>query len=357
MVVIASIGNMKKSSRYSNYALAGVLLLAVATPLFAAQAPQLGAAAGYTILDSTTLNAQARVDAQRVYSELFTGACVDLTNQNLNNQRLGPGIYCINKNADFNGQVFLDARGDANAVFVFRVNGNFSIWPDSVVFLAGGARAENIFWVINGSAIFGTSAHAAGTFIAVGPISFGRGGDNPIYDERGSVDGRLISLQGKVTVSPQVTVGFIPQFGIISPPPTIIVQPAPAPVVSTGQLTVINTNPHFALFVNGYRVVSGKQSVLAPATYTISEINVSSVNYNAPSYSGDCVQNGLNGIVTLNAGDQKTCVIENAVGSGVFPGLPNTGASGSYLILLNIFGLALIGFFIWDERRFRKLVS
>ncbi len=350
---------MKKSSLYIDYALVGALLLAIAAPSFAVNAPNIGAVAGYTILDSTTPNTQARVDAQRIYNELFTGVCADLTNQDLNNQRLAPGAYCINKNSDFNGQIFLDARGDANAVFVFRVNGNLSIWPDSVVQLAGGARAENIFWVANGSISIRTNAHAAGTFIAVGPISFGRGGDNPIYDERGIVDGRLISLQGKVTVSPLVTIGFIPPLGVISSIPIIplIPQSAPMPVGTTGLLTVINTNSHFALFVNGYRVVSGQQSVLAPATYTISEINVSSVNYGAPSYSGDCTQNGLNGIVILQAGDQKTCVVGNTVGSEIFPGLPNTGASGSYLMLFNLFGLALMGIFVWEERRFKKSVS
>lgn len=350
---------MKNTWRLGDISFVAMLLTAVAAPSFAVNAPQLGAAAGFTIIDSATANAQARLDAQRAYNELFGSACVDITNQDLNNQRFAPGVYCINKNSDFNGQVVLDAQGNENAVFVFRVNGKLSVWPDSIMQLVGGARSQNVFWAINGLATFGTNARAAGTFIAVGPISFGRGGDNPIYDERGLIDGRLISLNDRVTASPLVSVGFIPSFVSAPLPPSYI---PPAPVISapasTGIVTVVNNDPHFVVFVDGLRVENGQRVSVVPGAHTVSEVVISDAQYWMPVWSGDCAGNGLNGIVTVNAGDQKTCAVTNALAvSGALPGLPNTGASGPYLTLLNLFGLALIGILLWEERRFKASLS
>ncbi len=350
---------MKNIWHIGDISLVAMLLMAVAAPSFAVNASQLGAAANFTIIDSATTNAQARIDAGRAYNELWGSACVDITNQDLNNQRFAPGVYCINKNSDFNGQVMLDARGDANAVFVFRVNGTFSIWPDSVIQLVGGALPQNVFWVINGSALLGTSVRAAGTFIAVGPVSFGRGGDNLAFDEDGLVDGRLISLNGRVSVPARVRVGFIPSFVSVPTPP---VYTAPAPVIvtsaSTGIITAMNNNPHFVVFVDGLRVENGQRVSVVPGVHTVSEINVSDAQYWMPVWSGDCAGNGLNGIVSVNAGDAKVCTVTNALAvGGALPGLPNTGASGPYLTLLNLFGLALIGMFVWEERRSRVSLS
>lgn len=74
---------------------------------------------------------------------------------------------------------------------------------------------------------------------------------------------------------------------------------------------VINDNggtlqaSHFPLFINGAPTTSGVTVTLAPGSYTVTENTQS--NY-AASYSGDC--NG-NGIVTLNAGENKICTITN----------------------------------------------
>ena len=345
--------------------LLGALLMLVAAPLFAVTAPSLGTAAGYAILDINTPNAtQARVDAYTVYNQLLNMQCTtDLTRQNLNNQRLIPGVYCVSGNYDFNGQVLLDAQGDPNALFVFKLSTLFTVWPDSRVLLVGGAQAQNVFWQVGGKVLIGTSADVTGTVVTVDSITFGRGADNPVFDERGMVNGRLWSVEKTVTVPAQVTVGFqSPPVSISTP---VVQQSVSEPANSFGWLTVINNDSNFTLFVNGYRVESGRQYPFAPGTYTVSEVNVSHLEYSAPIMSGACAQNGLNGVVTLAANDQKTCTVTNTLfpyrygGTIAYPTLPNTGGGGAYIPLINAAGMILIMAFIAEEymsaRRMRRI--
>jgi hypothetical protein len=122
-------------------------------------------------------------------------------------------------------------------------------------------------------------------------------------------------------------------------------------------------------FVNGMAVVKGMKTPLNPGTYTVTEINTSDRDYGTPSYSGACAQNGLTGIVTINAGDSATCVITNTpvggwaavaapsvstCGGGCAPTMPNTGFGGASLPALNTLGLLLIAGLAWTERSSEK---
>lgn len=363
---------MKKSTRIIDVGFVGALLMLVAAPLFAVTAPALGEAARYTILDVNTPNAMtARVDAQNAYNQLLTMQCTtDMGRQDLNNQRLYPGVYCFTGNHDFNGQVLLDAKGDPNAVFIFKMSAVFTVWPDSRVVLVGGAQAQNVFWAVGGKVIIGTSADFAGTIIAFDSITFGRGGENPVFDEHGSVNGRLWSIGSTVTVPSQVAVGF-QSVPVIVPVATVVQQPVSAQQISpVGWLTIMNSDPNFMFFVNGYRVMPGQQYPFASGTYTVNEINVSNLEYGNPVWGGACTQNGLNGIVTIAVNEQKICTVTNtpfaySYGGTVayapstnMPTLPNTGGGGAYLPFLNAAGMMLVMAFIAEEflasRRIRK---
>lgn len=61
----------------------------------------------------------------------------------------------------------------------------------------------------------------------------------------------------------------------------------------------------FPLFVNGVPVLSDEERVVTPGTYTVTETNFP--NY-VGTFSGDC---DANGVVTMNAGDVKECIITN----------------------------------------------
>lgn len=355
--------HMKKYPYLVDIALVAGLLAVIAAPSFAVTMPSIGAASGYAIIDSLTPNAQAKADVQNAYNQILAMACTsDMTNQNLNNQRLGAGVYCFSTPTVLNGQVLLDAHGDQNAVFIFKMASRFDVWPDAEVLLIGGTQPQNVFWLAGGAVSIGTSANFAGTVITIAPIWFGRGGDAPVFDERGTVNGRLWSIGSTVSVPSRVVVGFIT--------PTVtsyVVEPQPEPQAvqqPTGALlSVIVNEPGFVPFVNGMRVASGMKNPLPAGTYTVSEINTSAVEYGTPSFSVGCSQNGLTGLVTLNAGDDKVCVINNTTFSvyggniAMVPHMPNTGVGGSYLPLFNLIGLMLVAAFVWQETSYGKRFS
>ncbi len=361
---------MKKYSYVGDIALVAGLLAFIAAPSFAVTMPNIGAAAGYAILDSTTANTQAKADAQSAYNEILSMACTkDMTDQNLNNQQLAPGVYCFGTPTFLQGQVLFDAKGDSNAVFVMKMASRFDAWPDSHVVLLNGAQAQNIFWLSGGAATLGDSVDFAGTVITMAPISFGRGGDSPVFDERGAVNGRLWSIGNTVTVPKTVAVGFVaplPNIYNIPQPQYVVQQPVAVPAQGA-LLSVIVNEPGFIPFVNGMRVTSGMKTPFAAGTYTVSEVNTSSVNYGTPTFSGGCMQNGLTGVITLSAGDDKVCVINNTpvggwptgpavavCGGACLPTMPNTGHGGSALPALNTVGLMLVAGFVWQETSFKK---
>ncbi len=362
---------MKKYPIVADIALVAGLFAFIAAPSFAVTMPNLGAAAGYAILDSATPNTQAKADAQSAYNQILGMACTaDMTDQNLNNQKLAPGVYCFGTPTFLQGQVLFDAKGDSSAVFVMKMASRFDAWPDSHVMLLNGARPENIFWLSGGAATLGDSVNFAGTVITMAPIAFGRGGDAPVFDERGTVNGRLWSIGNTVTVPSRVTVGFVAApvanvFGVsqVQQPVAVVSQP------NNALLSVIVNEPGFIPFVNGMRVTSGMKTPFAAGTYTVSEVNTSGTDYGMPTFSGSCTQNGLTGVVTLTAGADVVCVINNApvggwtagpvaaCGKACAPTMPNTGFGGSVMPALNVIGLMLVTGFVWTESSSAKRSS
>lgn len=359
---------MKKYSYGVDIVLVGALLALIAAPSFAITMPNVGAAAGYAILDSATPNAQAKADAQTAYNEILGMACTkNMTDQNLNNQKLEAGVYCFGTPTFLHGQILFDANNNPNAVFIMKMASRFDAWPNSHVVLLNGAKAENIFWLAGGAVTLGNSVDFAGTVITMAPISFGRGGDSPVFDEKGMVNGRLWSVGNTVTVPSRVAVGFVaPVVTTIIPTPQNVAPFSTAVVTQpTGALlSVIVNEPGVIPFVNGVRVVSGMKTPFAAGTYTVSEINTSDIEYGAPVFSSACTQNGLTGSVVLQAGDDVVCVINNTPvggwsskpvvstcsGGECAPTMPNTGFGGGYTPLFNMTGLALIAGFVWAER-------
>jgi Ice-binding-like/Bacterial Ig-like domain/Collagen triple helix repeat (20 copies) len=81
---------------------------------------------------------------------------------------LTPGLYTDGAAATLAASmtVTLDAGGDANAVFVFQVNGALSLGAGAKVKLQGGAQASHVFWQVNGGFDVGAGGQFAGTVMA-----------------------------------------------------------------------------------------------------------------------------------------------------------------------------------------------
>ena len=68
-----------------------------------------------------------------------------------NNLELTPHTYLLNSATTFTGTVFLNAQGNANAVFIIKVNGAFATSTFSKVVLKNGAQSKNVFWKVEGA--------------------------------------------------------------------------------------------------------------------------------------------------------------------------------------------------------------
>jgi hypothetical protein len=107
-------------------------------------------------------------------------------------ETLNAGVYAIAGAGSIVGTLTLDALGDPNAVFIFRLAGAFSTGASSSVILANGASACNVFCVAQGAVSLGATSTMKGTVIANnGAVSAGAGS---------SIIGRLFSTAGVASI-------------------------------------------------------------------------------------------------------------------------------------------------------------
>jgi len=117
-------------------------------------------------------------------------------------QTLLPGVYNSQSSLGITGDLFLDAQGDTNAVWVFQIGSTLTTATNnSAVVLLNGAQASNVFWAVGSSATLGTGTAFAGTIIAQASITANTGA---------SVNGRLIALTGAVTLNNNSIALFLP---------------------------------------------------------------------------------------------------------------------------------------------------
>ncbi|HMJ91998.1 MAG TPA: ice-binding family protein [Candidatus Acidoferrum sp.] len=104
-----------------------------------------------------------------------TLAPVDVANADLGGQTLVPGLYKSTGTLALTGTVTLDARGDANAVFIFQIASSLDTASGSQVVLSGEAKAANVFWQVGTSATLATTTAFKGTIMADQSITMATG--------------------------------------------------------------------------------------------------------------------------------------------------------------------------------------
>lgn len=110
-----------------------------------------------------------------------------------NGQTLYAGTYDIGESASLSNTLILDAEGDANAVFIFKIQGAFSSAASSQVLLTNGALACNVFWKVEGLVDLATNTSIKGTIVANNAAI--------ILNTGVILEGRALSTTGAVTVS------------------------------------------------------------------------------------------------------------------------------------------------------------
>jgi len=110
-----------------------------------------------------------------------------------NGTTLVSGIYAIAGNSTLDLDLTLDGQSDPNAVFIFKVQGTFSTAVNSSVVLINGAKACNVYWIVEGLVSMASGTSMKGTVIANNAaISISSGA---------SLEGRALAIAGAVNVT------------------------------------------------------------------------------------------------------------------------------------------------------------
>ncbi len=103
---------------------------------------------------------------------------------------LTPHTYLLNAATFLTDTLYLNAKGNVNAVFVLQITGAFSTSTHSQILLTNGAQAKNVFWKIDGATSINDSSIFEGTIICNGAISINTGV---------AIDGRALTNLGDLT--------------------------------------------------------------------------------------------------------------------------------------------------------------
>ncbi len=130
-----------------------------------------------TIHAADPVAAQAKLDLTSAYNNAqgrSTGA-ISLPGD-LSGLTFTPGLYSNSTSVMLSaGNVTLDALGDVNAVFIFKMGSTLTTLSGTGVILSGGAQAKNIFWSVGTSATLGTNSVFYGNILADQSISLNTG--------------------------------------------------------------------------------------------------------------------------------------------------------------------------------------
>jgi hypothetical protein len=103
------------------------------------------------------------------------------------------GIYSIGESASLTGILYLDAEGDANAEFTFKIAGAFSTASLSQVVLINNAKACNVFWKIEGLIDMASGTKMKGNMIANNAAI--------VMNSGVELEGRALSTTGAVSTT------------------------------------------------------------------------------------------------------------------------------------------------------------
>lgn len=144
--------------------------------------------------------AQGLLDLQAAYNQIVAMPATNSSHVPAmgGGETLFPGVYLFPAAASIAAVLNLDAKGNPNAVFVFKIGGAFTVGAVSSIVLKNGALARNVFFVSEGAISVGATCIMKGTLIAhAGALAFNAGS---------SLEGRFFTITGAITFGPATAV-------------------------------------------------------------------------------------------------------------------------------------------------------
>ncbi|HEY3292042.1 MAG TPA: ice-binding family protein [Candidatus Nanopelagicaceae bacterium] len=306
----------------------------------------IGLAPGTSFTGNTTVTASgvqhiadtsattAQTDLVTAFNDISAPAPTVLASPELASQVITPGVYSTGAGSFANsGALTLDAKGDANAVFIFQAATTLTTSAGSTMTLINGAQACHVYWKVGSSATLGANSTFVGHVYALTSITANTGAN---------IQGQLLARTGAVNLNANTITNSacatVTPTPTVTPTDTATVTPTvtPTPVVTPvapGTLIVIKhvVNTYggtavasdFIIHVthNGSEVAgspaagvdgAGHSYTLAPGTYLVSETHVD--GYYGTFANTDPALGGLitaDGLITIASGQVATIVRTN----------------------------------------------
>ncbi len=144
-----------------------------------------------TIHAADAVAVQAQSDLTTGYLDAAGRTPVTTVSADLGGQTLVAGVYKATSGLGLTGTVTLDAKSDANSVFIFQAGSTLITASNSTVQLTGGAQACNVFWQVGSSATLGTGSSFSGSILALTSATVQTGT---------TVSGRVLARNGQVSL-------------------------------------------------------------------------------------------------------------------------------------------------------------
>ena len=182
-----------------------------------------GVVVGGAIHNNDAVAVQAQNDLTTAYNNIAATPCtVDLTGQNLGGLTLTPGVYCFSSSAQLTGALTLNALGNPNALFLFKIGSTLTTASGSTVtVINGGSSCNRVYWQVGSSATLGTGTAFAGDILALTSITLTTGANS---------SGKLLARNGAVTLD----TNNVNTCGALPVCPVVIVNPATLPNGTVG---------------------------------------------------------------------------------------------------------------------------
>ncbi|MCA1600840.1 MAG: ice-binding family protein [Acidobacteria bacterium] len=270
---------------------------------------------------------QGKIDATTTFLALQAQPCTAiLTGQNLGGLTLTPGVYCFTSSAQLTGTLTLNALGDPNAQFVFRIGSTLTTASNSSVVLINGAQACNVNFAVGSSATLGTGTQFQGNIFALTSATLTTGA---------TVNGSVFALNGAVTLDRNTVTACCQQ----QPPPACDCSTRGTDLQATAQIvngfyTVTFTNSSttcdypvgvatyraFDELVNNQQLFAFAQGIVPAGGTLILAAPLPECAYQADAFCGPVIPSFCSGV---RYGDRLlTATVNFENGGGFCPGEP-----------------------------------
>jgi hypothetical protein len=113
---------------------------------------------------------QGVADLQNIYDQLNSKVVTDATHGAIlgNGETLNSGVYSMLSAVALLGNLTLDGQNNPDAVFLFKIGAAFNAGAGATITLTNGAKACNVFWVVEAAIVLGANTVFKGLLLSHG---------------------------------------------------------------------------------------------------------------------------------------------------------------------------------------------